>query len=230
MAATLIGLAVLGSAFVLPSTAGASTLGPIQLPLKNPGPGGCPGGTYVITDPGSAPSPTFVLADPGPSPCPAGIDVLLQPGAGGTPAGQAVALPLTAASCDAGLAVFDQEISLVGGSVPGPVVGGPPPSSADPCPSGDVAFAALQGALANVPLAPGSVGLLSQPRSGHEVVVAFQEGDPDTPIVIGSVNSTGTAPVGVFIERVPGPANASQLFVLVPSGTPGVSVITCPFC
>ena len=129
--------------------------------------------------------------------------------------GGAVALPLTEASCAVGTALFDQEISLIGGTSPGPIAGGPPPSPADPCPSGDAAFAALQAASANVPVAPGSVAVLS-PRPRHEVVVAFVDGDPDNPIAIGSIHSAATTPLGVFVLRNPGPV------ALIPSPSRGV--------
>jgi hypothetical protein len=70
------------------------------------------------------------------------------------------------------------------------------------------------------------------------------EGDPDQPIVIGTVNFIGTAPAGVFLQKevivtflegdpdqpiVVGSGGA-QLFVLVPSATPGVSFTFCRLC
>ena len=62
------------------------------------------------------------------------------------------------------------------------------------------------------------------------MIVAFVEGNPDTPILIGSVYSAAIAPLGVFVVRNPGPGQTPHVFVLVPAGTPGVSVMRCPLC
>jgi len=44
------------------------------------------------------------------------------------------------------------------------------------------------------PWAGKNFGFISIPRIGHEVVVAFEEGDPDRPIVVGSVYNADTMP------------------------------------
>ncbi|HEU0123754.1 MAG TPA: type VI secretion system tip protein TssI/VgrG [Bryobacteraceae bacterium] len=44
------------------------------------------------------------------------------------------------------------------------------------------------------PWAGKNYGFISIPRIGHEVVVAFEEGDPDQPIVVGSVYNADTMP------------------------------------
>lgn len=44
------------------------------------------------------------------------------------------------------------------------------------------------------PWAGKNFGFISIPRIGHEVVVAFEEGDPDKPLVVGSVYNADTMP------------------------------------
>ena len=221
-------VAMVGSA----GTAQAASPGPIQIPFRSPGPGGaqCPGATYVITNSGSTDSATFLLVPPGPTQCAPGIDLLRAPGPIGTPAGQAVALPLTAASCDQGTALFNSELGLVGGSAPGPTAGGPGASAAAPCPSGDAALAALQGALANVPIAPGASGLIISGPTGAPGAFVFKAPGPaGTPGLIGAylIDATGTAR-GLFVFKQPGPSGVPELLLLVPSDTPGVSVLKAP--
>ena len=113
----------------------------------------CPAGTYVAVGPGPIQQAVLVLMSPGPIQCPAGIDVLVSPGPIQAPAGQAVALPLTAASCDAGTALFDQELALLAavGSVPGAGGGNVATDPADRCPGGTAALASLQAAIAALP-------------------------------------------------------------------------------
>jgi type VI secretion system secreted protein VgrG len=45
-----------------------------------------------------------------------------------------------------------------------------------------------------MPWAGKNFGFISIPRIGHEVVVAFEEGDPDQPIIVGSVYNADTMP------------------------------------
>jgi hypothetical protein len=221
---------------------------PVQVQLNEQGArAGCPGGTFVNFEPDPASAPSFMLVNPGPSPCPAGMALLQNPHAIGASRGSAVSLPLQASSCSAALALFTQVADVLGtpAGVPGIA---PAAVSIDPtgiCPEVDAAFASVQGALTRVPVVPGSVGIVFQPRSGQEVIVAFLEGDPDQPIVIGSIYLNGTAPTGVFLEKdvivaflegdpdqpiVIGSVDVPRLFVLVSSATPGVSVILCRFC
>jgi hypothetical protein len=241
----LVALAIAVSVFVGAAPARATGPGafPVQLQLKEQGAlAGCPGGTIVDFEPDPTSVPSFMLVNPGPAPCPPGIAMMQNPG--GT--GAAVSLPLQAASCSAAQAIFTQFADLLGApaGVPGVT---PSAANIDPtgvCPGADAAFAAVPGALAGVPVVPGSRAFVSLPRIGREVVVAFLEGDPDQPIVVGTVSFTGAAPAGAFITRevivdflegdpdqpiVVG-TNNPQLFVLVPSPTPGVSVIGCVFC
>src|SRR5581483_5369313 len=193
----------------------------------NHGPQSCPAGAFVAVNPGPQQSPGFLLVQPGPANCPAGIDVLLRPGPLQSPQGEAVALPLTAADCQAGTGLFTQELALIGGNPAGGLPGAAAdPASA--CPTGDAAFAALEAALATVPTVapgpgtffyrnPGPTGfnfvtvnpspvqaprvsvLYGQASIGREVIVAFLEGDPDTPILVGSANGTA----GVAMLKVP---------------------------
>jgi hypothetical protein len=226
--------------------AAATALSPVQIQLTEPGaPAVCPGGTIVDFEPDPASAPTFMLVNPGPSPCPAGIAQLQNSDTTGGSRGSAVSLPLQASSCSTAQLLFAQVADLLG--APAGVPGAAPTVSIDPtgvCPAADVAFAAVQGALTKVPVVPGSIGLVSQTRLGREVIVAFLEGNPDQPIVVGTVNFPGIAPLGVFLEKevivtfqegdpdqpiVIGTTNP-QLFVLVPSATSGVSFIQCVFC
>jgi len=213
IAVVLVGLA--GAVGIVgPTPAGAAAPLPVQVQFKELGAlAGCPGGTFVNFEPNPITAPSFMLVSPGPSPCPAGIALVQNPDTTGASRGSAVSLPLQASSCSTAQALFGEVADMLGAPIGVPGVASPP-VSIDPsgiCPDADGAFAALEGALATVPVVPGSVGLVLQPQSGHEVIVAFLEGDPDKPIVIGSVN-------------VP------QVLVLVPSRTPGVSVIACRFC
>jgi len=248
IAAVLVGLAVAVGTVVGATPVGATAPLPIQVQLKELGAlAGCPGGTFVNFEPDPTAAPSFMLVNPGPSPCPRGIALVQNPDAAGAARGSAVSLPLQASSCSAAQALFAQVADLLGAPAGVPGVA-PSPVSIDPtgvCPESDAAFAALQGALSTVPVVPGSVGRVLQPQSGHEVIVAFLEGNPDQPIVIGSVNFTGTAPAGVLVEKevivaflegdpdkpiVTGSVNVPQLLVLAPSGTLGVSVISCRLC
>jgi hypothetical protein len=185
----------------------------------------------VATNPGLTDSPTFVLADPGPTQCPAGIDVFKDPGPTGAPQGVAVTLPLTADSCQAGIGLFDTELSLLGASVPGPSpVGAVPSPAAGPCPDGDVAFAALQAALATVPVqAPGGFVLKDPgPQGAPGGFVLKDPGPNGVPGVSFAYTEDATgAATGLYVEKNPGPPGF-QLFVLAPSGTPGVSVLKNP--
>ncbi len=233
----------LGLALVPAPAGGAANAGPIQVPLRDPGPNGCPTGSYVATNPGPISSPYFVLKEPGPNGCAPGTDVLRDPGPQGAPQGIAVALPITAADCTQGTALFDTELLMLGAALPGP--SSSPGGPATPCPSGDAALSNLEAAIANVPVAPGSFGIDAASRVallpavqnpggfilvypgtssapgvagvygdaliagfGTEVVVAFLEGDPDTPILVSSPSSF--AP-GVSVLKAPGPSGAPTL-------------------
>jgi hypothetical protein len=244
-----VGLVALASAVGMvggAAPARAASQNPVQVQLNTPGaPAGCPGGTFLNFEPDPNSAPSFLLVDPGPVPCPAGIALVQNPG--GSP-GPAVSLPLQASSCSTGATLFTQVANLLG-APPGVPGVAPSPVNIDPtgvCPGADAAFAALQGALAGVPAIPGSAGFIAQLLRGQEVVVAFLEGDPDQPIVIGTVNFPGLAasPAGAFILKevvvaflegdpdqpiVTGSSKA-QFFVLVPSATPGVSFTVCRFC
>ena len=60
-------------------------------------------------------------------------------------------------------------------------------------------------------------GAVQTPRIGHEVMVAFMDGDPDRPIIVGSVyNGTNQPPYAM-------PANATQSGVRSRSSTGGTS-------
>jgi len=242
--ATAVGV-VAGAA---PARAAVPTQLPVQVQLNEQGAlAGCPGGTFVNFEPDPTSAPSFMLVNPGPSPCPVGIALVQNPDAIGASRGSAVSLPLQSTSCSTAQALFTQVADLLGtpAGVPGVA---PAAVSIDPagvCLGADAAFAAVQSALGRVPLVPRSVGLVLAPQRGQDVIVAFLEGDPDQPIVIGSIYFTGTAPAGVFLEKevivafsegdpdqpiVIGSVDVPQLFVLRSSATPGVSVILCPFC
>jgi len=232
-------LPMVGAGLVLAGGAAhAAEPGPIQIPLavfpgRDPGPVQCPGGTYVAVTPGRSQSAVFVLQDPGPIQCPAGIDVLRDPGPINLPAVQneAVALPLTAADCAQGIALFNQELALLG--VPGtsPVgTAASAPGTNDPCPGGTAALAALHGALANVPVAPGTFGLAEPgPINRPGGFVLAEPGPVQVPGVVFSyvLDRSGT-PRGLWLEQDPGPISRPTLLVLVPSGTPGVSRLRDP--
>jgi hypothetical protein len=243
IAVVLLGLVTAIGMVAGATPARAASSNPVQLPLKATA--GCPGGTIVNFEPDPTSAPSFLLVDPAAAPCPAGIALVENPGGA---RGAAVSLPLQASSCSTGEALFTQVADLLGApaGVPGAV---PPPVGIDPtgvCPAADAAFAAVQGALATVPVIPGAVGVVAQLRIAQEVVVAFLEGDPDQPIVIGTVNFPGpaAAPVGAFIlkevvvtfvdgdpdQPIVTGSGRPQLFVLVPSTTPGVSVTVCRLC
>jgi hypothetical protein len=176
------------------SPAGASSPGPVQIPLVAGSPPGvtCPSGTYVASNPGPTQSPVFVLSNPGPINCPPGADVLTSPGPTQAPTGQAVALPLTAKSCAVGTALFNQELTMIGGT--------PPPGGVAPthkaarraagCPSGDAALAALHAALANVPGDPGGKGFITPGSFGLPAVqrgfLTVDPGPISAPALTGS--------------------------------------------
>lgn len=248
LAVVFVGLATAVGTVVGATPAAAVGRNPVQIKLTERGTlAACPDGTIVNFEPDPSSAPSFMLVNPGPSPCPAGIASVQNPNATDASGSSAVTLPLQASSCSTAQTLFTGFADLLGAPAGVPGVA-PPPVSIDPtgvCPAADVAFAAVQSGLASVPVVPGAVGLVSQPVSGHEVIVAFLDGDPDQPIVIGAVSLTGTAPSGLFLEKevivafldgdpdqpiVVGSVSAPQLFVLVPSATPGVSIIVCRFC
>ncbi len=208
------------AAVATPIVAQAALAGPLQVVLRDPGPIRCPAGTDVTVQPGPTQSPYFVLKNPGPGGCAPGIDLFGDPGASSSPQGIAIGLPLTAADCAQGTALFDTELLSLGASPPGPATG------SSPCPSGDVALSGLQVAIANVAVAPNSIGLdkggrvvlpavqnpggylLVDPgssggqalnglygvtRVGQEVMILFEDGDPDHPIVVGNPITPGVS-------------------------------------
>lgn len=65
------------------------------------------------------------------------------------------------------------------------------------------------------PWAGAGFGMVSIPRIGHEVVVSFEEGDPDRPLVTGSVYNGRNAPPWAL------PANATQSGILSRSSKGG---------
>jgi len=65
------------------------------------------------------------------------------------------------------------------------------------------------------PWAGPGFGMVSIPRIGHEVVVSFEEGDPDRPLVTGSVYNGQNAPPWAL------PANATQSGILSRSSKGG---------
>jgi type VI secretion system secreted protein VgrG len=65
------------------------------------------------------------------------------------------------------------------------------------------------------PWAGAGFGMVSIPRIGHEVVVGFEEGDPDRPLVTGSVYNGRNAPPWAL------PANATQSGILSRSSKGG---------
>ena len=180
------------------SPAGANSPGPIQISLLAGSPPGatCPNGTYVAISPGPVQSPVFVLINPGPIGCAQGSDVLVSPGSSQAPTGQAVALPLTAKSCATGTALLNQELTMLGSGTPGGLA---PAHMATRrttgCPGGDAALAALQAALANVPVAPGGTGFLTPGSFGLPAVqrnfVTVNPGAVQAPALTGSFESKG---------------------------------------
>ncbi len=77
-------------------------------------------------------------------------------------------------------------------------------------------------------------GAFFWPRVGHEVVVAFEQGDPDRPIVVGSVyNSTNTLPYSMpgntyisgFRTKTQGGSAAENCHKLTLSDVPGSEII-----
>jgi hypothetical protein len=174
----------------------------------------------VAVNPGPQQSPVFVLADPGPIQCPAGVDVLVDPpNPTGTPQGSAVALPLTTKSCASGTALFNQELTMLGGT--------PPPGGVAAihkaarrragCPSGDTSLAALHAALANVPGDPGGKGFITPGSFGLPAVQrGFLTVDPG-PIQAPSL--TGSFEVKAWSFDITNPATgpSHQVIVFHPS-------------
>ena len=213
------------------SPAGAVNPSPQQIPLQAGSPPGvsCPGGTYVAVNPGPQQSPVFVLNSPGPISCPPGVDVLVDPEPGQAPTGQAVALPLTTKSCAAGTALFNQELTMLGGT--------PPPGGVAAihkaarrgagCPSGDASLAALHAALANVPGDPGGTGFVTPGSFGLPAVQrGFLTVDPG-PILAPAL--TGSFEVKNWSFDITNPATGPSHQVIVfhpsPSGLTQVKLV-----
>ena len=76
------------------------------------------------------------------------------------------------------------------------------------------------------PYAGTSYGMMFIPRIGTEVVVDFEEGDPDHPIIIGSVyNADNMPPV---IPEDPGPCIVKKVSKSLGAGSWGWTYVACP--
>jgi type VI secretion system secreted protein VgrG len=68
-----------------------------------------------------------------------------------------------------------------------------------------------------------SWGQINIPRIGHEVIVAFLEGDPDNPIIVGSVYNAENMPA----RKLPEGRKVSGLVSRTNKPSPGYNQITC---
>jgi hypothetical protein len=173
----------------------------------------------------------FVLKAPGPTGCPPGVDVLISPGPINAPAptGQAVALPLTTKSCAVGTALFNQELTMIGGTPPAGGVAAihKVARRAAGCPSGDASLAALHTALANVPVAPGGTGFITPGIFGLPAVqrgfLAVDPGPLQAPALTGSFEVKNWS--FDVTNNGPGPSHQVIVFHPSPSGLTKVKLV-----